>query len=94
MIRFKQADERPSTKPRPAKKIVKGLKEAIAFAKGTEEPIKDPKGVGRLPETKHRAKKAISIRLDQDLIDHFKAGGDGWQSRMNDALRKSAGFSQ
>lgn len=34
-----------------------------------------------------RPKKAISIRLDQDVIDKFKATGSGWQSRMNDVLR-------
>ena len=34
-----------------------------------------------------RPKKAISIRLDQDVIDKFKATGPGWQSRMNEALK-------
>lgn len=38
------------------------------------------------------AKKLISIRLDPEVIDWFKAGGEGWQSRMNDALRKAAGL--
>lgn len=38
-------------------------------------------------------KKATSIRLDQDVIDAFKADGPGWQSRMNAALRKAAGLS-
>lgn len=37
-------------------------------------------------------KKAISIRLDQEVIDRFKAGGEGWQSRMNEALRKAVGL--
>jgi len=37
-------------------------------------------------------KKAISIRLDQEVIDRFKATGDGWQSRMNEALRKAVGL--
>jgi uncharacterized protein (DUF4415 family) len=39
-----------------------------------------------------RPKQPVSIRLDQDVIEHFKAGGEGWQSRMNDALRKAAGL--
>lgn len=39
-----------------------------------------------------RPKQALSIRLDQDVIEHFKASGDGWQSRMNEALRKVAGL--
>ncbi|THV22988.1 BrnA antitoxin family protein [Peteryoungia ipomoeae] len=37
-------------------------------------------------------KKAISIRLDQEVIDRFKASGEGWQSRMNDVLRKAVGL--
>ena len=32
-------------------------------------------------------KAAVSLRLDPDIIAAFKAGGDGWQTRMNDALR-------
>ncbi|MNL70091.1 hypothetical protein D3C87_1950410 [compost metagenome] len=37
-------------------------------------------------------KRAISIRLDADVIDRFKASGDGWQSRINEALRKAVGL--
>src|ERR1041385_7743882 len=33
-------------------------------------------------------KKLVSLRLDQDVIDAFRAGGPGWQSRINAALRK------
>lgn len=34
-------------------------------------------------------KKLVSIRLDQDVIAKFKAGGPGWQSRINEALRRA-----
>jgi uncharacterized protein (DUF4415 family) len=37
-------------------------------------------------------KKPTSIRLDADVVAHFKAGGPGWQSRINAALRKAAGL--
>jgi uncharacterized protein (DUF4415 family) len=37
-------------------------------------------------------KVSTTIRLDPDVIEAFKAKGPGWQSRMNDALRKSAGL--
>lgn len=33
-------------------------------------------------------KEAISIRLDQDVLAHYRASGRGWQSRINEALRK------
>ena len=32
-------------------------------------------------------KKLVSLRLDRDVIDSFRAGGPGWQSRINRALR-------
>ncbi len=32
-------------------------------------------------------KEAISIRLDKDVLAHFRAGGPGWQARINDQLR-------
>lgn len=35
-------------------------------------------------------KEAISLRLDPDVLSHFRATGPGWQSRINAALRKAA----
>jgi uncharacterized protein (DUF4415 family) len=32
-------------------------------------------------------KKAISIRVDEDVLDYFKTDGDGYQRRMNAVLR-------
>lgn len=32
-------------------------------------------------------KRQITLRLDSDLIDTFKASGDGWQTRINAVLR-------
>jgi uncharacterized protein (DUF4415 family) len=37
-------------------------------------------------------KQLVSLRLDRDVLTKFKATGDGWQSRMNDALRKAVGL--
>ena len=31
-------------------------------------------------------KAAVNIRLDARVIEHFKASGPGWQTRINDAL--------
>jgi hypothetical protein len=39
-----------------------------------------------------RPKRAVNLRLDADVIDAFRAGGSGWQTRMNEALRKAAGL--
>lgn len=46
------------------------------------------RALGRPPS--QSPKQAVSIRLDQDVIEHYKEQGPGWQSRMNDALRKQA----
>lgn len=35
-------------------------------------------------------KQAVSLRLDQDVVEYFKKSGPGWQSRVNAALRKHA----
>ena len=32
-------------------------------------------------------KRQITLRLDADLIETFKASGDGWQTRINAVLR-------
>jgi uncharacterized protein (DUF4415 family) len=37
-------------------------------------------------------KKQVTLRLDADVVERFRAGGPGWQSRMNEALRKAAGL--
>ena len=37
-------------------------------------------------------KIAQTLRLDSDVLDFFKASGAGWQTRMNEALRKAAGL--
>lgn len=37
-----------------------------------------------------KVKRPVSLRLDEEVIDWFKKGGPGWQTRMNDALRKAA----
>ena len=37
-------------------------------------------------------KKPTSIRLDADVVEHFRSQGPGWQSRINQALRKAAGL--
>lgn len=35
-------------------------------------------------------KVATNVRLDPDVLAAFKATGEGWQTRMNDALREYA----
>lgn len=37
-------------------------------------------------------KEAINLRLDADVLEYFRKTGPGWQSRINEALRKAAGL--
>ena len=34
-------------------------------------------------------KKQVTLRLDRDVVERFRATGAGWQRRINDALRKA-----
>jgi uncharacterized protein (DUF4415 family) len=34
-------------------------------------------------------KVAVTLRLDREVVDAFKADGEGWQTRINETLRKA-----
>jgi uncharacterized protein (DUF4415 family) len=35
-------------------------------------------------------KQAVKLRLDADVLAHFRATGPGWQTRINTTLRRAA----
>ncbi|MCW5723392.1 MAG: BrnA antitoxin family protein [Maricaulaceae bacterium] len=39
-----------------------------------------------------RPKQLVSIRLDPEVLERLRASGPGWQSRVNEALRKAVGL--
>jgi uncharacterized protein (DUF4415 family) len=43
---------------------------------------------GQRGRQKAPTKKMVTLRLDRDVLEHFRASGPGWQRRLNDALRK------
>jgi uncharacterized protein (DUF4415 family) len=43
---------------------------------------------GRPRKAEGEKKEAVSIRLSPDVLAHFRAGGEGWQTRIDEALRK------
>lgn len=57
-----------------------------AFKKVTTKPIEGPAPKLAVPG----AKELLSIRVDQDVLQHFQADGPGWQDRINAALRSAA----
>jgi len=52
------------------------------------EQVKPKRGRGR--PAQGVTKVPISIRLDERVLEAFKATGEGWQTRMNDALTEWA----
>lgn len=52
-----------------------------------------PNGVVRgRPPLQGRAKQQVTLRLDPDILERFRAGGPGWEGRINAALRKAVGL--
>lgn len=73
---------------------------AIRYSQPVEPPKpaaapeqKRPAGAKRGPKPSGKAKRLMTLRLDPDVIEGFKSAGDGWQSRMNEALRLHLGLS-
>ncbi|QJR04569.1 BrnA antitoxin family protein [Sphingobium yanoikuyae] len=40
----------------------------------------------------NQPKQQVTLRLDQAVLDAFRATGPGWQSRINAQLRKALGL--
>ncbi|MFS8037586.1 BrnA antitoxin family protein [Xanthobacter sp. AM11] len=55
-----------------------------AFKSATTKPIEAPPKAPVIPN----ARSLVSLRIDREVLEHFQAGGAGWQERINDALRK------
>ena len=36
-----------------------------------------------------RPKQAVKLRISPDVLDHFRAGGPGWQTRINATLERA-----
>lgn len=47
---------------------------AFERARGKRGPQKTP------------TKERVALRLDRNIVDHFRHDGPGWQTRINDAL--------
>ncbi len=87
MIRKPRRDMRDDDNPewtaedfarsQPARKVL-----AEQFGTPMAEEMLKPRGRPRLANPKER----INIRLSHEVIEHFKASGQGWQSRIDAVL--------
>ncbi len=64
---------------RPARQVLPEL-----FGATTAQALLRPRGRPKSEVTKQR----ITIRLSPDVLDGFRQTGDGWQTRMDAALRE------
>jgi uncharacterized protein (DUF4415 family) len=77
-----------SDQPRRPRTLNDARTEAeAAFKRATAKTAAAPAKTNAVPGVKEQ----ITLRIDQDVLEHFQAGGPGWQDRINDALRKAAG---
>ena len=61
---------------RPMREMFPEIVDAFARMRGQRGPQKTP------------TKERIGLRLDQEVVEHFRKTGPGWQSRINDVLAK------
>lgn len=59
---------------RPMREVFPDIVEAFERARGQRGPQKTP------------TKERIGLRLDAAVVEHFRATGPGWQSRINAVL--------
>ncbi len=65
-------------KAKPFKEALPALYESIQRSRGRPK-VANPK-------------EAVTLRLDPDVVEKFKATGKNWRRSMNEALRKAAGL--
>jgi len=77
----------PDTPRRPRTLQDARTEAEAAFNKVTTKVPEAPPKRNAIPGVKEQ----VTLRIDQDILDHFREGGPGWQDRINEALRKAAG---
>lgn len=66
-------------KARPASEVLPQI-----FGEKVAKEMLKPRGRPRVEFPKER----INIRLSHEVVEHFKSAGDGWQTRIDAALRQ------
>jgi uncharacterized protein (DUF4415 family) len=71
--------EEDFAKARPAREVLPQI-----FGENVAKTMLKPRGRPRSAFLKER----INIRLSHDVIEYFKSEGEGWQTRIDTALRQ------
>jgi uncharacterized protein (DUF4415 family) len=56
-----------------------------AFKSATTKPIEKPD----VPRSLPGVRELVSLRIDQDVLEHYRAMGRDWQEKINEVLRRS-----
>lgn len=78
MAKAKKTTKRP---PRSSRKI-----KATAGAKDASLELGDDFFANALPHRGGKPRESISLRMNTAVLDYFKEGGKGWQTRMHAVL--------
>lgn len=61
---------------RPMKEMFPDIINAFERMRGMRGPQKSP------------VKERVGLRLDADIVEHFRSTGSGWQARVNEILKQ------
>ena len=69
-------------------RIARGISADADAAPDLSEPVAGiVRRLGRPPKADRKV--SVTLRLDHDVVERFKATGAGWQTRINALLKKS-----
>ncbi|RQK39741.1 BrnA antitoxin family protein [Neisseria meningitidis] len=71
-----------------ARPIAEALSEDLAQVLFSHQKQLEEKGVMQKRNTGKTPKQLVTIRLSADVVEKFRAGGKGWQTRINEVLRQ------
>jgi uncharacterized protein (DUF4415 family) len=75
----RELDEQWFAEARPASEVLPQI-----FGEKIAKDMLRPRGRPRVAFPKER----INIRLSHEVVEHFKSAGEGWQTRIDRALRQ------
>lgn len=72
----------------PPRRRISATETAEAAFKAATTKKAEPAPQAKIPS----GKELVSLRIDRDVLEHFREDGTGWQDRINAALRVAAGL--
>jgi uncharacterized protein (DUF4415 family) len=81
-------DHDPDDAPRLTREIADRAQLAVGaqILREADPPL--ARGRGRPPKPASERKELVSLRLSREVLDWFRATGPGWQTRIDELLRR------